>query len=82
MTIYKILDGRSTSHLDAEEFVEYVVRNGPTRPDKVLKENGYESGRYIAKLVSSQEVIDHYKALRDEQEVVFGVVEQILNHNV
>jgi len=78
MTIYKILN-RSGS----ENFVEYVVRDEPTSPKSVLHENGYEDSAewHIAKLVSPQEVINHYKRLNDEQEVVFDVVEKILRNH-
>lgn len=74
MIIYKILSRRNIGG----NFIEYVVQDNPTDPSSVLRENGYESGMHVAKVVSPQHVIDHYKELNDEQELVFDVVEKIL----
>lgn len=58
-----------------------MIRDGRTNSLSVLRENGYSTEQYRAKVVSSQHVIDHYKELNDEQELVFAVVEKILREH-
>lgn len=86
MTIYKIFQKHSSQPLpgvisDSGRFVEYVIRKGHTQTLTVLEENNYDPETYGVKLVSSQEVIDHYKELRDEQKVVFEIVEKIMREH-